>query len=329
MRTSLSHLPERKQADIARIVELIHSVVREHRSTGSSDLRPPTSDFSGLEKIILFGSHARGDWVFDHYVEDGITYEYVSDYDILVVTEEERSEVRDQRSGGSEGLANQHAIWDEVRDRFYRGRAREGPDSAGVSLIVHTIKEVNRALEEGRYFFADIQREGIMLYDAQRTPLADRRETTPQERLAKAKEEFENWFGSATRALEQYEFCLHKSNSDPSYLKNAAFHLHQATEHLYTTVSMVISDYRPKLHDLYKLRKRIGELDRRTLKGFAMHTDEQRRLFKLLADAYIHARYTKTYTITREELDYLAQRVRKLRAITDEVCLERIVAMAS
>jgi hypothetical protein len=67
MRTPLSHLPERKQADIERIVELIHSVVREHRSNGSTDLRPPTSDLSGIEKVILFGSHARGDFVFDHY----------------------------------------------------------------------------------------------------------------------------------------------------------------------------------------------------------------------------------------------------------------------
>lgn len=62
-------------------------------------------------------------------------------------------------------------------------------------------------------------------------------------------------------------------------------------------------------------RTHAGELDRRTLKGFAMHTDEQRRLFKLLADAYIHARCIKFYTITREELEYLAGRVRKLRGM--------------
>ena len=41
-----------------------------------------------LEKIILFGSYARGTWVEDGYVKDGITYEYKSDFDILVVTTE-------------------------------------------------------------------------------------------------------------------------------------------------------------------------------------------------------------------------------------------------
>jgi len=57
-----------------------------------------------------------------------------------------------------------------------------------------------------------------------------------------------------------------------------------------------------------------------------MHTDEQKRLFKLVggADAYVHARYTKTYSITKEEIEYLAERVQKLRGIVETVCRERI-----
>jgi predicted nucleotidyltransferase len=35
--------------------------------------------------IILFGSFARGDWVYDTYMEDHITYEYASDYDFLIL----------------------------------------------------------------------------------------------------------------------------------------------------------------------------------------------------------------------------------------------------
>ena len=36
--------------------------------------------------IILFGSYARGEWVEDIYTEGHITYEYISDFDILVLT---------------------------------------------------------------------------------------------------------------------------------------------------------------------------------------------------------------------------------------------------
>jgi len=64
-------LPERKQQEIRKAVEVILS---------SSPLP--------VHFIILFGSYARGDWVEDCYVgDDGVTYSYQSDYDLLVVIE--------------------------------------------------------------------------------------------------------------------------------------------------------------------------------------------------------------------------------------------------
>lgn len=36
--------------------------------------------------VILFGSYAKGEQVEDIYSEKGTTYEYKSDFDILVVT---------------------------------------------------------------------------------------------------------------------------------------------------------------------------------------------------------------------------------------------------
>lgn len=38
------------------------------------------------EKGILFGSYAKGKWVDDITVEDGVTFHYQSDFDFLVVT---------------------------------------------------------------------------------------------------------------------------------------------------------------------------------------------------------------------------------------------------
>jgi predicted nucleotidyltransferase len=37
------------------------------------------------QMVILFGSHARGDWIEDVTIEANATYEYRSDYDILIV----------------------------------------------------------------------------------------------------------------------------------------------------------------------------------------------------------------------------------------------------
>jgi predicted nucleotidyltransferase len=68
MKTSLSHLPEHKQLEILKIADIIKEVAQP-------------------EKLVLFGSYATGNWVEDRYFENGIRYEYISDYDFLVVTQ--------------------------------------------------------------------------------------------------------------------------------------------------------------------------------------------------------------------------------------------------
>jgi predicted nucleotidyltransferase len=62
MKTSIDHLPARKQEELRSIVEILRAG-------------------APVEMIILFGSHARGDWVEDP--EEG----YFSDWDVLVVVE--------------------------------------------------------------------------------------------------------------------------------------------------------------------------------------------------------------------------------------------------
>jgi uncharacterized protein len=41
-----------------------------------------------------------------------------------------------------------------------------------VTVITHDIDVVNRMLSEEQYFFTDIEKDGILLYDAGNTPLA-------------------------------------------------------------------------------------------------------------------------------------------------------------
>jgi predicted nucleotidyltransferase len=54
--------------------------------------------------VILFGSHARGDWVEDFQE----TYEYVSDFDILIVTKDRR--LRKGTKGGAIWTRNYQKI---------------------------------------------------------------------------------------------------------------------------------------------------------------------------------------------------------------------------
>ena len=48
------------------------------------------------------------------------------------------------------------------------------------------------------------------------------------------------------------------------------------------------------------------------------------RRFTLLRNAYVDARYKKSYTVTEIELAWLAERVSELKKITELLCHEKI-----
>jgi HEPN domain-containing protein/predicted nucleotidyltransferase len=253
--------------------------------------------------IILFGSHARGDWVADSYVEDHITYTYVSDYDILVVTEK-------KKSPSFEGF---------LESKVERLADGSGIMRTPVSVISHDIKFVNRKLEEGKYFFCDIKKEGIMLYDSGKYKLAVPKPINPEQRQKRMRKDFKHWFEHACHFLDTFQFCCGKK-----YYNEAAFLLHQATENLYHTVLLVFTGYKPKLHNIEKLEKKAAVHNKRFHTPFPKTTKEEKRLFTLLKEAYVRARYDMNYSITPEELEYLSGRVEILRDLTEELCKEEI-----
>lgn len=58
--------------------------------------------------------------------------------------------------------------WYKAQDRILRLPEVKTP----VSFIVQSRREVNTALHQGQYFFVDIRREGIVLYELDDEPLA-------------------------------------------------------------------------------------------------------------------------------------------------------------
>ncbi len=283
MKDSLNHLPDRKRGELARIVSIIR------------DSAPQA------EMIILFGSYARGDAVEDVTVEGNTTYEYSSDFDILVIVE-------------SKALADNLDLWYEIEDE-----AGKLPVETPVKIIAHEIKFVNGKLEKGQYFFSDIKKEGIILYDSKKCKLAEARELTPQERLGQAKADYKQWFTSAKEFYERFEEGFKKQQ-----YKNAAFQLHQAAEAFYGAVLLVYTNYKPKTHDLDTLRRLAANHDPAFFTVFPLRTKQERDRFDLLRQAYVGARYHDDYKITPQELKYLARCVELLREQVETSCEEKM-----
>ena len=105
-----------------------------------------------IAMIILYGSFARGDWVRD--LPNG----YHSDTDILIILKK--------------GKYKGHATL-RLKDNIYTRLKKTGvikdqiiPYESEISIILESIEEINRQLEKGRYFYTDIKKEGILLYDS-------------------------------------------------------------------------------------------------------------------------------------------------------------------
>lgn len=109
-----------------------------------------------------------------------------------------------------------------------------------VNFIVHTLGEVNDGLANGRYFFIDVARDGIALYQADDSELHEPKPKTPAQALAMAREYFEEWYPAATGRLDTARYTMGQGR-----LKEAAFDLHQSAEFLYHCVLLVVTFYTP------------------------------------------------------------------------------------
>ncbi len=283
MKTSLDHLPEQKIHELKRTVATIRQFVEP-------------------QMIILFGSYARGDWVED-LDPDTLQFRYQSDFDLLVVME-----TRQQAS--------------HVEQNDHLSQALMKPiQRTPVSVIAEDIAFINRRISKSQYFYIDIKREGVMLYDTGNFTLDEAKELTALERHLLAQEDFDYWIQSAADFYLGYQIFL---TMDKNSI--AAFQLHQATERFYSAMLLVFTRYKPNSHDLKKLGGRVASIEPEFLTVFPMGTEEERQRFKLLRKAYVDARYKPSYVITKEELEWLGERVEYLQALTERLCKAKIAS---
>jgi predicted nucleotidyltransferase/HEPN domain-containing protein len=298
MGTDVDHLPAAKQRELERVVQILFEEFEEARGLATQDWKKK----GRILKIILYGSYARGGWVDEPHTAKG----YQSDFDLLIVVNDER-------------LTDRVQYWVKAEERLNRELAITKTLRTPVNFIVHSLHEVNDGLAHGRFFFMDVRRDGIAIYQSDDSELAEPKPKTPAQALAMAKEYFEEWFPTAMQRFE-----LAKIAAEKGFLKPAAFDLHQTTEYLYHCVLLVCTFYTPHVHNLGFLRTQAERLDRRLTYVWPMDTRKERAMFEKLKDAYVKARYSKHYRISAEELTWLGACVEELGRVVQEVCLERI-----
>jgi predicted nucleotidyltransferase/HEPN domain-containing protein len=300
MRTDTDHLPAAKQRELERIIEIIFDEFREATENAVGRRKG-----ARILKIILFGSHARGDWVDAPLSAN----QYKSDYDILIIVSQKE-------------LTDRATYWAKAEERLIRAYTIEKTLRTPVNFIVHSLHEVNDGLAHGRVFFMEVAKDGVALYEADGSELTTPKPKSPQQALDTAREYFEEHVASAAELLEIYKFCIERRS-----WKKAAFNLHQAVEGLYQCLLLTLTFYTPYNHNIAFLRSLAEGLDRRLFGIWPEDNRRERAMFQKLKEAYTKARYSKHYKITEEELAWLGARVEELGRVVHQVCSERIAEL--
>jgi predicted nucleotidyltransferase/HEPN domain-containing protein len=295
MKTSLDHLPEAKRRELDRVVELIRAGFAEAISRRTA----PRFRNGKLLKIILFGSYARGDWV-----EDPVG-RYFSDFDLLIVV-------------NHEDLTDVPEFWAETEDRLLKALS-DGEIRTPVSLIYHSLDDVNEKLRLGRYFFIDVLRDGILLFNEPGHAFAEPQPLSPAEALKETQDFYNEWFESAAYFFDSAKDAISKEKN-----KVAAFLLHQTVERLYQCLFLVRTLYMPKTHNLNRLRALAEDIEPTLKDVWPTGEREHKRAYARLREAYIKARYSREYRITDDQLHWLRDRTAVLQDLIREACIVRI-----
>ena len=101
MKSSLDHMPEKKQRELARALDILHEEFEDALKGGAAEFKKK----GRILKIILFGSYARGGWVDEPYTAKG----YRSDFDLLIVVNNRK-------------LCDFAAYWYKAKDRIIRDK---------------------------------------------------------------------------------------------------------------------------------------------------------------------------------------------------------------
>lgn len=300
---TLDHLSQRRRAELTHVRDVIlEELAARIEATPSARAKRYR-----ILRIILFGSFAKGTWFDDR--ESG----RASDIDLLVIV-------------SHRALTDMSAFWEEVEDRLFHDPSIRHD----VSLIIHTLPEVNAQLKQGQYFFSEIVSQGVILFEDTEPD----RNGNPKNLLAKPGKPDPlqtydivsgyraSWIRTSELFLETAR--LHMAKADLEARNYSAFHLHQAAEGAYRMFLLTVTLYAPATHHLGKLRGLVRSIDERLEEAWLPDRKPYRRYFELLRRAYVEARYSPAYETTQEILAWQAERIEKLITIADALCRERL-----
>lgn len=240
------------------------------------------------EAIICYGSRQNSCEVWSAFKHPSTHYAS-SQYDVLIITRPEEK-------------YKDHEVLDKI--------SQLNRESIRLIPVIHDVKAVHEAVQNGSRFFATVCKNGVLVYGEPKPEVGF-------ESVASCQCDQSHWvhhFGLANQFLSGAEHYL--SNAQPSL---SVFMLHQATEHACIAIIHACLGYRSTTHNLNRLLALTENISLELCGLFPRHTETEKELFNLLVHAYGDVRYRQSFTISLEHANMLFERVKELVSATERI----------
>jgi len=210
---------------------------------------------------------------------------------------------------------------EQVPDILLQQRLEEGVKTiASVTVIVHRMKEINTALENGSSFFSALYKKGVLLHDNEAEPFTvPVSETNISKHIVKREKFWDHWYLLSENFLKGANFYYEKQSNNL-----AVFMLHQSLQHCYSGMLRVLTGYRSNSNSLRRLLKLVDNVLPESSFSALKQTPENARLSGLLMKGFSDARYNDKFEVTNGELVTMIGRIEKILQQANITCLAHL-----
>lgn len=191
---------------------------------------------------------------------------------------------------------------------------------ANVTIIVHRMEEINKALENGSSFFTTIYKKGTILHDQEKEAfVVPAPGISFNKRIIKRETFWFQWFNLSEGFLKGGVFFKNNNRHNLS-----VYMLHQALHHCYSGMLRVLTGYRTNTNGLRRLMKLIDNILPEASFASIKKTPEDAKLTSLLLKGFSDARYCDKFEITEQELSLMTARIEEILKTANTYCLQHI-----
>ncbi len=185
----LAHLPDRKRRELQHAVRILFEEFEDAQKTKLSD----KARRGRILKLVLFGSYARA---------TGSRIGGAATCRITICWWS--STTRASPSRTRPGRRPRSVLLQEL--------SLGGRLATPVNVIVHTYQDMNDQLAQGRPFFVDIARDGIVLHELAGFPLTETEAAHGAAAAHRGDPHFEHWFATPGYCLTQATYAIGTTN---------------------------------------------------------------------------------------------------------------------